>query len=164
MKRILFSLLPLLLLFCSCSREEIIRYDPPMMTIITDSGEYTAVRFGYRWERERKEDAVDYVNPVTYEYAPIPVSAGESCQLAFSGRDTSPEMYIIRFYPAGGGERQIVDYSLNRHADDPEYEWSASLLITITESGVFTVEAVWPEWVANSIVTDATYGFRVIVE
>ena len=59
---------------------------------------------------------------------------------------------------------QIVDYSLNRHADDPEYEWSASLLITITESGVFTVEAVWPEWVANSIVTDATYGFRVIVE
>ena len=161
MKKLLVLLLTLPLLV-SCRHYEIDRYDPPSLMIVTESGEYTAVRFGYRWERERKEDAVDYVDPVTYEYTPIAVRSDELCHLRF-GREFSPEMYIIRFYPGGGGDKQIIDYSLNPHVDDPTFTGSSSVLLPITVSGVYTVEAVWPEWVTNSVVTDATYGFEVIV-
>ena len=34
---------------------------------------------------------------------------------------------------------------------------------TVTGSGIYTVDAVWPEWITNSLVTDATYGFAVTV-
>ena len=161
MKKLLLLLLTLAV-FCSCRHYEIDRYDPPGLLVVTETGEYTATRFGYRWERERKEDAVDYVDPRTYEYTPIHIREGESCELRF-GREFAPEMYIIRFYPGDGGDKQIVEYSLNPHGDDPRYTESSSVLVPVTESGIFTVEAVWPEWVTNSVVTDATYGFEVIV-
>ena len=159
---LLLLLLPTLLTaLLSCRHIEIDRYDPPQLIVVTEEGEYTAVRFGYRWERERKEDAVDYVEPRTYAYEPIPVSA-ESCQIRFS-RGYAPEMYIIRFYPEDGGDKRIVDYTINPRADDPHFTENSSVLLPVTESGIFTVEAVWPEWVTNSVVTDATYGFAVTV-
>ena len=161
MKRLLVLLLMLPVL-CSCRHYEIDRYDPPGLLVVTQTGEYTAVRFGYKWERERKEDAVDYVDPSTYEYEPITIAPDESCYLRF-GRGFAPEMYIIRFYPENGGDKQIVDYTLNPHGGDPRFEGDSSVLLPVTESGIFTVEAVWPEWVTNSVVTDATYGFSIIV-
>ncbi|MBE6725176.1 MAG: hypothetical protein E7576_08315 [Ruminococcaceae bacterium] len=161
MKRLLLLLL-ILPILCSCRHYEIDRYDPPGLLVVTESGEYTAVRFGYRWERERKEDAVDYVDPRTYDYTPILMSEGETCHLRF-GRDFAPEMYIIRFYPEDGGDKQIIDYTLNPRGGDPRFEGASSVLLPVTESGIFTVEAVWPEWVTNSVVTDATYGFHIIV-
>lgn len=162
MKRLLLFLLVFPIL-CACHHYEIELYDPPGMNIITEEGEYTAVRFGYRWERERKGDAVDYVDPHTYEYTPFSVKKGETCHIRF-GSGYAPEMYIIRFYPEDGGEKQIVDYTINHWGGDPRYAENYSVMVTIEESGIYTVEAVWPEWITNSVVTDATYGFQVTVD
>ena len=162
MKRTLF-LLFLILFLCSCHHYEIERYDPPMLTVVAETGEHVATRFGYRWELERKEDAVDYVDPRFYEeYVPIVVKEGETCRLRFS-RGYAPEMYIIQFFPEDGGEKQIIEYSINRYADDPQNEEEPSVSFTVTGSGIYTVDAVWPEWITNSLVTDATYGFAVTV-
>ena len=163
MKRLLFLLFLMIPLFCSCVHEEIVRYDPPGMFVVTETGEYGATRFGYRWERERKEDAVDFVEPSTYEYEPIVMAAGESCHLRF-GEGFAPEMYIIRFYPGNGADKRVVDYTINYHGNDPRFAENYSVLLPpVTESGIYTVEAVWPEWITNSVVTDATYGFEVSV-
>ena len=164
MKRLLFLLFLMIPLFCSCVHEEIVRYDPPGMIVVTESGEHWATRFGYRWERERKGDAVDFVEPDTYEeYEPIAMHAEEACYLRF-GEGIAPEMYIIRFYPADGAEKRVVDYTINYHGNDPRYAENYSVLLPpVTQSGIYTVEAVWPEWITNSVVTDATYGFEVSV-
>ena len=164
MKKRLLLLLFLTVLLCSCVDKEIIKYDPPGMLVVTETGEYMSTRFGYKWEQDRTEDAVDYVDPLTFEYVPIGMRKGESCFLQFGDNEYAPVMYIIRFYPADGGERQIIDYTINYRDDDPNYAQNYSVeLPPVTTSGIYTVEAVWPEWITNSIVTDATYGFEVTV-
>ena len=163
MKRLRLLLLFLPIVLCACANKEIIKYDPPGMIVVTETGEFTATRFGYKWEQERKGDAVDYVDPRTYAYTPIGMTQGERCYLRF-GDGYAPEMYIIRFYPADGGDKQIIDYTINYHGNDPRFAENYSVLLPpVAESGIYTVEAVWPEWITNSVVTDATYGFEVIV-
>ena len=160
MKKRLLLLLFLTVLLCSCVDKEIIKYDPPGMLVVTETGEYMSTRFGYKWEQDRTE----YVDPLTFEYVPIGMRKGESCFLQFGDNEYAPVMYIIRFYPADGGERQIIDYTINYRDDDPNYAQNYSVeLPPVTTSGIYTVEAVWPEWITNSIVTDATYGFEVTV-
>ena len=164
MKKTWLLLLFLPVLLCSCVDKEIIKYDPPGMLVVTETGEYYATRFGYKWEQDRTEEAVDYVDPLTYEYTPIGMHEGEACFLRFGDEEYAPEMYIIRFYPSNGGEKQIIDYTINYRGTDSRFAGNYSVeLPPVTESGIYTVEAVWPEWITNSIVTDATYGFEVTV-
>ena len=167
MKRRFISLLLTAVFLTGCA-ELFTRTDqpsePPQMTVLTERGEYPAVRFGYEWQiRDGEAVIADGVDPLGYAFTPIEAAAGEYVQIAFSDEKYGPTTFTVYFYAEGGdGEGKTVEYDLNR-GDDPRFAERACALFPAVSDGIYVVEAVWPSWYRDGINGEATYAFALSV-
>ena len=167
MKKLPIAGLTVLLLFilagCDLFAVKDTSTEPPQLVVLTESGRIRAQRFGFQWETSATSVIADSVDPSTYAYEPIRVTAGETLQLAYE-EGKAPQVFTLWFYPGGEEERIAVSYELNRGGDDPRFAEDAVALFEVSESGVYVVEALWPSWVKDGINGEAFYGFAVSVE
>ncbi len=158
-------------LFCGCAFSADVPREPPQMNVRTQAGETGAVRFGWEWELMKRRNEVgsgiiaDSVDPLLWEYDPIPVFTGEDLTFVFP-EGMEPLGVSVDFYPlneAGEADRDKVHHMIaERYAANPENEnrgvrmrkdWGLP-----AQDGIFVVEAKWNKPRYRG---EATYAFAV---
>ncbi len=173
MKRV-YAVLVLILsvsLFCGCALSADVPREPPQMTVRSQAGKTGAVRFGWEWEIMKRRNEVgpgiisDSVDPLLWEYDPIPVFTGEDLTLVFpEGMD--PLGVSVAFYllnEAGEADRDAVHHMIAERFGDRGGDGSWGVVLRgewglHAQDGIFGVEAEWnkPRYRGR-----ATYAFAV---
>ena len=158
-------------LFCGCAFSADVPREPPQMNVRSQAGETGAVRFGWNWYVQRRWSkngwgmTVDSVDPLLWEYEPIPVFTEEDLTFVFpEGRE--PDGVSVDFYPFNeDGEADwdsVYRFIPEQYAANPENENTSVVLRNDADlhaqDGIFVVEAKWNKTRYRG---EATYAFAV---